>query len=186
MTCGGDFICAKSGEVSIAALRYGTGKEQLIDGSAMLLAGSDKVNEDPGRLGRYYRMESVAAISGLRFALATKQGLVDEVRSRIDNAEPVRIGSEYPRTLARYFGCRPAKEWRGKSEGMIDYYGSDDIQAVFTLVDTGQTLKINELVIVEDDIEPVELLRVEAIAAAERGKANAVRADYQAINAISC
>lgn len=125
----------------------------------MLLAGSDITNE---ACTTGLKADAVMAVKGLRFALATKPELVDAVTGRIANGDRVDIGTEYPATVVKTLGMSATKVWKGKSEGMIDYYGPNRIQAVFGLVQSGKTLETNGLVIVEDDIEQVNVMRVVA------------------------
>jgi ATP phosphoribosyltransferase len=124
----------------------------------MELAGTDKTNEDELE---NCSVELVSPIEGLRFALVTKPYLLDSLQRRMKDGDSVSIGTEYRKTAEKYLGNISLIEWKGKSEGMIDYYGPDRIQGIFCLVRSGRSLEQNGLCIVEDDIERVQLAQIE-------------------------
>jgi hypothetical protein len=105
-------------------------------------------------------VDSISVIEGLRFALISKPALAEQIEDLLGNNRTIRIGSEYPITTSNNFGYAPEKIWTGKSEGMIDFYGPDNIQAVFGLVKTGAEIERNSLIIIRDHIEAVQLVRL--------------------------
>lgn len=129
-----------------------------------LFCGSDATNEIEAAPTSI--LTDLEVMKGLRFALMTKPALAAEVCTKLDSSEPVLMGTEYPATFRKYFAGQTAPiVWTGKCEGMIDYYESAGLLAVFGLVQSGQTVRDNELMIIEDGIEPVMLQSMQINAA---------------------
>jgi ATP phosphoribosyltransferase len=135
------------------------------------LVGSDAVEE--GFIDRFngpspIRAELVAAIRGLRFALATTGGKLDKVKSKFEKGEPFTIVTSYP-NIARFAlggcGAQVVDLW-GEDKvplGGIETYPDQypyKVDAIFELVRSGDSLRDNGLEIIADNLMDVDLMMV--------------------------
>lgn len=123
------------------------------------LAGSDVLREVPrSDIDTQY----AAPIRGLRFALATSVQKADSALDKLANQEPLIIGSSYPNTARRTMGRLVLVSSRGVQGGGIESLPDQykEIDAIFELVRSGDSLRANNLVVIEDYIETVSLMTV--------------------------
>jgi ATP phosphoribosyltransferase len=139
--------------------------------AAIGLAGSDAVYEQtlPGIYAE--TLLPIVNDSGqtLRFVLAacaTRQA-VQRVKSKIANREPLRIATSYPNTAVRELqeklGIDAVVPEAGLESGGIEalpWEYPDEIDAIFEQVLTGDSLRENQLFVVENAITFVNLCRV--------------------------
>ena len=138
---------------------------------ALGLAGSDALTENPVPGARSETLLPIVNDRGqpLRFVLAacdTRQA-VRRVESKIANNEPLRVATSYPNTAVRdlqeKLGINSLVPAVGRQTGGIEavpWQYPDEIDAIFELVLSGDSLRDNELRIIEDDITSVDLCKV--------------------------
>ncbi len=108
--------------------------------------------------------ENIAAINGLRFALAARPGKVTAVMSKLSSGEPVYVGTSYPR-LVKELGKRigadlqPKKVIAGQVEALANLM-PEQLDAVVDMVDTGNSMRQQNLTIVADNLLAVSLWAV--------------------------
>jgi len=125
------------------------------------LVGSDLMDETDYAL----MSESVCVVSNLRFALATSLDKSERTLSKIRYNEPITIGTSYPNTAMREMGkigMIGQMNSRSVQPGGIEALPQEypEIDAIFDLVRSGDTVRDNNLVIIEDDIRSVNLMLV--------------------------
>lgn len=136
------------------------------------LLGSDAFYESPdSRLDTEVLLPIInAAGKRLRFAVATPEdgASIKTVKKKIEAGEPIKIGTSYPNTAVREMAAlgiaimmNPKCVQEGCAEGLPEQY-PDDCEAIFELVQSGDSLVENGLKTLIDDIAPANLLRVEA------------------------
>jgi ATP phosphoribosyltransferase len=125
------------------------------------LIGSDYIDET----GYNVSTETALPIVRLRFALATSETKKDRTIAKIKSGEPLTIGTSYPNTAIRemaniglvgLFGPRSIQP--GGIESLPQEYS--EIDAIFELVRSGNSIRNNELVILQDNIKSVDLMLV--------------------------
>jgi ATP phosphoribosyltransferase len=130
------------------------------------IMGSDAVSE---YTGRGYISEVLEPIPDLRFVLAATAARADEVSERILDEKTVSIGTSYPRTANRCLKVRGTKFSLVDTNivsGCVEAILYDDersLDAIFELVQTGDSLEQNGLEIVRDAIEPVNLVKYQRL-----------------------
>ena len=133
------------------------------------LAGSDAVGEDPIRTFAAEDLMPIRNSSGqpLRFALATRNRAVDiaRLKQKVTDGEPLCIATSYPVTLRKELqatglalGATIVRQ--GGIEALLWQY-EQEIDAIFELVQSGNSIRDNELVVVQDNIKPVMLQKVD-------------------------
>lgn len=126
------------------------------------LLGSDVVDEYPvPGIDR----ENIGDVNNLRFVLAAKQEF-DATNEELLLNSKIRIGTSYPRTASAVLervGICPILDERAIVEGGVESLPWQPIlgvDAIFELVQSGESLCQNNLRIVRDDLHRVELLKV--------------------------
>lgn len=111
------------------------------------------------------KSEQIIAVENARFMLATSRDKLRVVKEKIRSNKLIRIASEYPETahkLAKLckwnYHLEPTKI--GASEIMASLYPS--IDAVIGITSTGQTVRENDLVLLQDHLEPVAICAIGA------------------------
>lgn len=138
---------------------------------ALGLAGSDALNESPVLGASSETLLPIVNDRGqpLRFVLATcaTRQAVRRVESKIANNEPLRVATSYPNTAIRdlqeKLGIDSFIPAVGRQTGGIEavaWQFPDEVDAVFELVQTGDSVRDNGLQIIEDDITSVDLCKV--------------------------
>ncbi len=135
----------------------------FVANDAFALVGSDTFNEyQPQNIDA----EVLEPIVGLRFALAATTENAGSIAKRIAVGDQLRIGTSYPRTAANVLGMAGVAlsmdEMTIVSGGVesLPWQPELGVDAVFELVQSGVSLRQNGLVIVADDLQSVELLKV--------------------------
>ena len=125
------------------------------------LVGSDLMEEIEYPL----EAESLMPIENLRFAVATSLDKLDQTTTKMRSNEPLVIATSYPNTAKREMGkLGIIVEFNARSiqpggiEALPEQYG--EVDAIFDLVRSGDTLRANKLGIIEDDISSVNLMLV--------------------------
>jgi ATP phosphoribosyltransferase len=124
--------------------------------SSIGYVGSDRMKED-GYTGFSETIEPIVNTAGqlLRFALIAQDPLT--VRAKMSGAEPLKLVTSYPLTAIRLMG---QNNKIGYVSGGIEAElrdDSNDYDAGFELVQSGDSVRQNKLEIVEDGIEFVTL-----------------------------
>jgi ATP phosphoribosyltransferase len=130
-------------------------------GPSFGLIGSDVLTEQELDCCDRLAGEEVAAIDGLRFALAARPDKVQSVRDKLDNGQPVIVGTAYPRivkTIAETQGLslEVGKTAGGQIESLANRL-RDRLDGIVDIVDTGKSLREQNLRIVADNLLPVSL-----------------------------
>lgn len=127
---------------------------------AVGFCGSDVWEESTASRLKGLVAESVAGISGLRFAIACLPNRLADVKAKLQGSEPLYLGTSYPVTLRRLLGdmaleplCR-----QGSIEGLPARFPSLD--GIFELVRSGDSLEANSLVKAADDLDIVRLVEI--------------------------
>lgn len=122
------------------------------------LLGSDAVSEFSGEGAEQLLLDPVMSIKGLRFAVATLPNRLDRFKRKVAGEEPLALGTAYPITLKKELGDRAlgAIVQGGAIESLPEQY--PDLDGIFELVRSGDSLRRQGLEIVEDDIAPVKLM----------------------------
>jgi len=138
------------------------------------LAGSDALNENPNPNVMTTSLMPVLNEAGqpLRFALATRDTAQDMmmVRSKITNNEPLKIATSFPNTAVRELArlgiwgvVSAANIEQGCVEGLLAERTAT-VDAIFEVVQSGNSVRQNGLVVLEDNIMPVMLMKVDRLA----------------------
>ncbi len=138
---------------------------------ALGLAGSDSLNENPVPGASSETLLPIVNDRGqpLRFVLATCDILqtTKRVESKIANNESLQIATSYPNTAIRDLmkklginACVPALGMQTGGIEAVAWQYPDEIDAIFELVLSGDSLRDNGLQVIEDDITSVDLCKV--------------------------
>lgn len=128
-----------------------------------LLVGSDAVGEVDLQGATTEKLEPVP---GLRFALAVIAARAMTIESKIRAGEPMCIGTSYPQTALRVLGDVGVNAFvteRSLAKGGVEalpWQPELGVDAIVDLVQTGESLRQNGLVIIRDELETVDLLKV--------------------------
>ncbi len=109
--------------------------------------------------------ELLFPVQNLRFAIATLPTKQDRYESKVRNNEPLVIATSYPNTAQREMGkvgILTEFNERSVQQGGIEALPKEypEVDAIFDLVRSGDTIRDNGLVIIEDDIRSVNLMLV--------------------------
>ncbi len=126
------------------------------------IVGSDSVSEYAPK-GDCEPLEPVA---DLRFALIATSQRVRSVRSKARAGEPLRIGTSYPKTAGAVLasvGVNAVMDERTIVSGGVEslpWQPERGVDALFELVQSGESLRQNRLEIVADGLALVSLVKV--------------------------
>lgn len=111
-------------------------------------------------------IERLEPVTGLRFALAGIAERAVAIERKLGAGEPLCIGTSYPRTALRTLGSIGANAYvtekslaRGGVEA-LPWQPELGVEAIVDLVQTGNSIRQNGLVILRDELEVVDLLKV--------------------------
>lgn len=134
------------------------------------LVGSDVIKESPQSGVTCVPIMPVMGADGrrLRFGLATlnETGRLDRLNSKIRNNEAISIGTSYPNTAIRELaaiGVRATLSAKYIEPGCIEALPKQypEIDAVFELVQSGDSLAQNGLKLVIDEINFIDLMKID-------------------------
>jgi ATP phosphoribosyltransferase len=130
-------------------------------GTSFGLVGSDAYIEQQPRWEGRLASEEVAVIDGLRFALAARPDKLDIVNDKLAGNKPLAVGTSYPRIVSlvverQGLPLQVAKVAGGQVERLANRL-RDRLDAIVDIVDTGASLREQNLRIVADDLFPVSL-----------------------------
>lgn len=104
--------------------------------------------------------EPVLSLDGLRFALACLPEKRNNVRAKLRSGEPLLFGTSYPATLRRVMGDVALSPFlrAGAIEGLPARF--PEIDGIFEIVKSGDSLIANGLVVAVDNLEVIKLMEV--------------------------
>lgn len=132
--------------------------------------GSDEFDERPNT---GLKPESIGAVVNglgqrLRIGLLARKGCEADIQAKIRSGEPLSVGTAYPRTASReLFRLGIATRFQARNvqagclEGLLKERTSDELDVLFELVQSRDTLEANDATLLIDDIRQVELLKIE-------------------------
>lgn len=103
--------------------------------------------------------EAVASINGLRYVLAGRPETRERFWTKLKYGELPLIGTTYPNATRMFFRGRVQIAYTPGSTEVLPYR-KPEIDAICELVQSGESLRQNGLVIFKDDIAPVNLMLV--------------------------
>jgi ATP phosphoribosyltransferase len=132
------------------------------------LVGSDVLSERPASGLTVETLESIVndRAQKLRFALATRAVDLTDIWAKINQGEPLCIATSYPKTATRELskiGITAVMNDRTIRPGNIEpklWTLEDEVDAIFELVQSGDSLNIYEATPVIDNILAVNLTKV--------------------------
>jgi ATP phosphoribosyltransferase len=132
------------------------------DATCIGIIGSDTFDElDVCLQGRLACRE--VATTGLRLALAARKERAGAVSAKIARGEQLLIATSYRRLIGRCEEAvgarlRVSATLRGSVEAAPELY--PDIDGIIDIVDSGETIKQNDLAVVADGLVPVTLAAI--------------------------
>lgn len=103
--------------------------------------------------------EAIASIDGLRYVLAGRRETEDRFWTKMKFSEPPLIGTTYPNATRAFFNGRVQLMYTPGSTEVLPYL-RPEVDAICELVQSGDSLRENNLKIFKDDIAPVKLMLV--------------------------
>lgn len=136
---------------------------QTAQSTAVGYCGSDTWEEAAALARSGLKARPVSALGDLRFALACRPQKLAEVRAKLANSEPLRLGTSYPVTARRVLGERMLSPLirAGAIEGLPERF--PELDGIFEIVKSGDSLRANGLVIAEDVLESIRLIEVQRV-----------------------
>ena len=102
------------------------------------------------------RSVPLLALDGVRFALSTLDSKAEEVKDKIKRAEQLTIAATYPGLAKQVFGPKTKVILSGGGLEALPKL-MPELDGTFDLVESGQTAKENDLIVVADNLVPVTL-----------------------------
>jgi ATP phosphoribosyltransferase len=123
--------------------------------------GTDVQLELPVQVSGQLSIEALVPISGLRFAIAARQGSWRDSVCKIERGEPLRVGTSNPGAVAEIakiynIALEPTVVIDGQAEKLALLFG-DELDAIVDMKRTGKSLAELDLVTIADDLLPVSL-----------------------------
>lgn len=112
------------------------------------------------------KTEVLEPVAGLRFALASVASQVMAIEAKLQWGEPICIGTSYPRQALRALGQIGANAYvteRSMATGGVEampWQPELGVDAIVDLVQTGNSLRQNGLIVIRDELISVDLLKV--------------------------